>query len=149
MTLKALIRTLQHIALKQPNIRGVGEGNLYRDLASPSIRYDLFYVTQNNHESIEGFDTFGLNLFYISRDMNESADNALTIQSHAVEELKNILRIFCDQYDAELIGTTLFQPFVQESPDLTCGVYAICRIQVATETDCPEYYDEMEEQYNG
>lgn len=149
MTLLQTIKALQHIALQQPNVRSVGQGDLYADMASPKMKYDLFYITQNQHQSVEGFDRYNLNLFYISRDLNYEATNALMIQSHGKEVIENILNIFTEQFDSEIYGTTLWQPFTQDHPDLCCGIYCVVMLEIPKEIDCPEYYDEMEEQYNG
>lgn len=135
MTLKQTVKELKRIALTQKNVRYAGEGDLYRDLnANPSIKYDVFYITQNQHQSVDGFDRYSFNLFYISRQEDIDGDNALQIQSVGKEVIENIVRIFCEQYDCDVFGTTYWQPFVQRFQDLTAGIYAIITIEIAAST---------------
>lgn len=135
MTLKQTVKELQRIALTQKNVRHTGEGDLYRALnGDPSIKYDSVYLTQNQHQSVDGFDRYSFNIFYISRLENLDGDNTLQIQSVGKEVIENIVRIFCEQYDAEVFGTTYWQPFTQRFQDLTAGIYAIITIEIAAST---------------
>lgn len=139
MTLQDTIQSLERIALTQPNIRYAGEGDLYRDLnANPSIKYGVFYITQNRHYSDEalGVDRYGFNLFYIDRLVNDNGDNALQVQSIGKEALTNIIRMFCERYDAEVYGTIEWQAFTQKFSDLCAGVYAVINIEISQETQC-------------
>lgn len=137
MTLQQVIRQLQKIALTQHNIRFTGEGDLYRDLnAQGSVEYDIFYVTQNQHQSEGDFDRYNLNLFYISRLDSEDAGNALQIQSIGKEVIDNVVKIFCNDYDAEVYGVTYWQPFTQRFSDLCAGIYAIITLEVPKDSIC-------------
>lgn len=137
MTLYQVIKQLERIALSQHNVRYAGEGDLYRDLnAQPSIKYDVFYITQNQHQSGEEFDMFNFNLFYISRQVDTEAGNALQIQSIGKEVLENIIKIFCEEYDSEVYGTIIWQPFVQRFSDLCSGIYATLTLEVPKDTTC-------------
>lgn len=128
---------MEKIALTQHNVRYAGDGDLYRDLnAQPSIKYDAFYITQNQHESIEDFDRYNLNLFFISRQEDTEAGNALQIQSIGKEVIENVVKIFCEDYDAEVYGSIYWQPFVQKFADLTAGIYAIITLEVPKDSIC-------------
>lgn len=130
---------MQRIALTQHNVRYVGEGDIYRDLnAQPSIKYDCFYITQNQHQTEGEFDRYGFNLFFISRLENEDAGNALQVQSIGKEIIENVVELFCQEFDAEVYGVTYYQPFIQRFSDLTAGIYAIITIEVAKDTICPD-----------
>ena len=137
MTLYQVIKQLQRIALSQHNVRTVGEGDLYRDLlADPSIKYDVFYITQNQHQTEEDFDRYSVNLFFISRQENIDGGSALQIQSIGKEVIENVVKIFCDEYYAEVYGTIYWQPFVQRFADLTAGIYAIITLSVPKDSTC-------------
>ena len=137
MTLYQVIRQLEKIALTQHNVRYAGDGDLYRDLDSdPSIQYDVFYISQNQHSTVGDFDRYNFNLFFISRQEDTEAGNALQIQSIGKEVIENVVRIFCDTYDAEVYGTTYWQPFVQRFSDLCAGIYAIITLEVPKDSIC-------------
>lgn len=137
MTLYQVIKQLEKIALTQHNVRYAGDGDLYRDLnAQPSIKYDAFYITQNQHESVEDFDRYNLNLFFVSRQEDTEAGNALQIQSIGKEVIENVVKIFCEDYDAEVYGSIYWQPFVQKFADLTAGIYAIITLEVPKDSIC-------------
>lgn len=139
MTLLQVIKQLQKIALRQHNVRYVGEGDIYRDLnAQPSIKYDAFYITQNQHQSQGEFDRYSFNLFYVSRLEDEDAGNALQIQSIGKEIIDNVVELFCQQFDADVYGVAYYQPFIQRFSDLTAGMYCIITLEVAKDTICPD-----------
>lgn len=137
MTLKQVVNELEKIALTQHNVRSVGHNDLYGDLnANPSLKYDVFYITQNQHQSEGDFDRYAFNLFFISRQENTEADNELQIQSIGKEVIENIVKIFCEAYDAEIYGVVYWQPFVQRFSDLTAGIYAIITLEVPKSSIC-------------
>ena len=123
--------------MSQHNVRYTGEGDLYRDLnAQGGVRYDCFYITQNQHQSEGDFDRYAFNLFYISRLDSEDAGNALQIQSIGKEVVENVVRIFCETYDAEVYNVTYWQPFTQRFSDLCAGIYAIITLEVPKDSIC-------------
>lgn len=137
MTLYQVIKQLEKIALTQHNVRYAGEGDLYRDLNSdPNIKFDVFYITQNQHESIEDFDRYNFNLFFISRQEDTEAGNALQLQSIGKEVIENVVKIFNETFDAEVYGSIYWQPFVQRFSDLTAGIYAIITLEVPKDSIC-------------
>ena len=128
---------MQKIALTQHNVRYVGEGDLYRDLSSdPNVKYDVFYLTQNQHQTEGEWDRYAFNLFYISRLESEDAGNALQIQSIGKEILDNVVQIFCERFDAEIYGVAYYQPFTQRFADLTAGIYCIITLEVPKDSAC-------------
>lgn len=139
MTYQQVIKTLQKIALTQHNVRYTGYGDLYRDLSSnPNIKYDVVYITPNQHQTEEeiGFDRYNLNLIYISRLDNVDGDNTLQVQSVGKEILTNIIRIFCEEYDSEVYGQIVWQMFTQRFGDLCGGCYCMVQLEVPQETIC-------------
>lgn len=140
MTLFDLIHAIKDVALKQPNIRTFGEGNIYDILnANPSIEYDCVLVTQGAHSTSGEFNNFNLNLFYVSRLVSDLEDNRLQIQSIGIEVLNNILKVLEDVYDIEYNNLT-FNTFTERFSDETAGVY--CTVTLITEKEiyCGEDY---------
>lgn len=139
MTLLDIINTLKGIALNQPEIRGVSDGDVYEALnGNPSLKYSVFHVTQTSHSTNDGWDTYGLSLFIIDRLMDDSS-NRLEIQSRAKETLNNIIYTFCQNFDAEH-NTISFTPFTQKFKDNTAGVWCNVNISVLADTICPLDY---------
>ena len=137
MTLYQVIKQLEKIALTQHNVRYAGEGDLYRDLNSdPSLKYDVFYITQNQHESSQDFDRYSFNMFYISRQEDTEAGNALQIQSIGKEIVENVVKTFCERFDSDVYGSIYWQPFVQRFTDLTAGIYGIIVLEVPKDSIC-------------
>ena len=65
MTLNQVVKEIHRIALAQKNVRYVGQGDLYKDLNSnPALKYDVVYLTQNQHQTVEGLDRYSFNIFY-------------------------------------------------------------------------------------
>lgn len=148
MTLYSVIDALKKIAKNQPNIKTVGSGGLYDFMEGCSaIDYSVFFVTQNTHDTDfeNNISHFNLNLFVIDRLTDAHKEpiggNELEAQSHAMETLKNIIRVFCERYDADII-TCDFEVFTQKFKDLTAGAYAILNIEVPEDYICGEIYGE-------
>lgn len=140
MTLKDIIKNLQDIALTQPDVRAVSDGDVYEALnGNPSLKYSIFHVTQTNHNTDDGWDNYGLSLFLIDRLMDDSS-NRLDIQSRAKETLKNIIYTFCQNFDAEHTAIN-FTPFTQKFKDNTAGVWCNVNISVMSEFNCPIDYN--------
>lgn len=139
MTYQQVVKSLEAIALNQHNVRYAGYGDLYRDLNSePNIKYDVFYITPNQYTLEGDFNRFSFNLFYISRLENLDGDNMLQIQSIGKEVLDNIVRVFCDTYDAETSGSVYYQPFTQRFADECAGIYMTVTLVVPVDSICGE-----------
>ena len=139
MTLQEIIKILQDIALTQPNVRSVGEGDIYDTLnAEGSTRYAYFFITQNKHTQTEDTDRYSLNVFYIDR-LEDDKSNKLQIQSIGKEVLSNIFNTFADDFDADFSGVD-FQVFTERFSDYCAGVYATVTFEVMRDGSCPDYY---------
>ena len=142
MTLQELIKTLQQIALTQPNVRTATDGDIYEVMnANPSIRYGVFHITQNTHQSYEDRDVYGLNLFYVDRNEDDDA-NTLQIQSIGKSVIDNIIRTFIEDFDGDF-PTITYTPFTQRFKDNTAGVFAGINMEVYKDWICPDTYGEF------
>lgn len=140
MTLQEIITILQDIALAQPNVRSVGEGDIYDSLnAEGTTKYAYFFITQNRHQQTETTDLYNLNVFYIDR-LEDDKSNKLQIQSIGKEVLGNVFNAFCDDFDADM-GDINYQSFTERFSDMCAGVYATVTFEVMRESDCAEYFD--------
>ena len=130
---------METIALNQHNVRYANYGDLYRDLNSdPNIKYDVFYITPNQYTLEGDFNRFSFNLFYISRLENVDGDNMLQVQSIGKEVLDNIVRVFCETFDAETYGSIYYQPFTQRFADECAGIYMTVTLVVPVDSICGE-----------
>lgn len=140
MTYQQVVKALENIALSQHNVRYANYGDLYRDLNSdPSIKYDVFYITPNQYTLEGDFNRFSFNLFYISRLENVDGDNMLQVQSIGKEILDNVVKRFCEQYDADTVGSVYYQPFTQRFSDECAGIYMTVTLEVAIDSVCVDY----------
>ena len=136
MTLQQTVNAIRRIALTQHNVRSFGEGDLYAFMAAPNIKYDVVYLTQNQHQTDGDFDRYNFNMFFISRNENIEGDNALQIQSIGKEVLNNIILGFCEMYNADTYGTIIWQPFIQDFADSCAGIYCTVMFEVPVDTMC-------------
>ena len=68
MTLLKAIDNLERIALTQPNIRSVGEGDIYSFMNNnPSVKYGVFFVLQNKHTEYQENVNYNFTLFFVDR----------------------------------------------------------------------------------
>lgn len=140
MTLYNIIKALERIALTQPNIRTAKDGSVYSILnANPSVKYEAFVVTQNTHRQDERFDYYGLTLFIVDRLDDDLETNRLQVQSITKEQLANIIRTFCNEYDVDL-PTITFQTFTERFQDECAGCYAQLEFVIPVEIQCAEEY---------
>ena len=138
MTLLQIVDKLQTIALSQPNVRTVGEGNIYDKMnANPSVKYGVFFITQNTHIEYEESDRYGFTLFYVDRLEDDMESNRLRIQSHGKQVLGNIITMFCNEFDIDFPEIT-YTPFTEKFVDLTAGIYANILIDVYKDTICED-----------
>lgn len=139
MTLQDIIKILQDIALTQPNVRSVGEGDIYDTLnAEGSTRYAYFFITQNKHTQTEDTDRYSLNVFYVDR-LEDDKKNKLQIQSIGKEVLGNVFNTFSEDFDAEFTGVE-YQVFTERFSDYCAGVYATVTFEVMRDAGCADYY---------
>ena len=137
MTLLQIIETLKAIAITQPLIDTATDGDIYQALnGNTSVKYGVFHVNQTTHQSTDTTDTYGLNLFFVDM-LAEDESNRLQVQSLGKTLIDNIVRVFCEQYDAD-VATITYTPFTQRFNDMTAGVFATMNITTYKETSCAE-----------
>ena len=140
MTLFEIVDILKKIALNQPNIRSVSDGSVYDALNNnPSVRYDVFHISQTNHQEDFETDYYGLQLFYISRLEDSLENNRLQIQSIGKDVLSNVIRTLCENFAIDY-PTITYIPFTQKFNDLTAGVYCNVRLEVPKDLVCADDY---------
>ena len=138
MTLLQTIDKLQTIALTQPNVRTAGEGNIYDKMnTNPSVKYGVFFITQNTHIEYEESDRYGFTLFYVDRLEDDMESNRLRIQSHGKQVLGNIITMFCNEFDIDFPEIT-YTPFTEKFVDLTAGVYATISFNIYKNSICAD-----------
>lgn len=123
MSLYEIINKLLTIAGNKPNIKFVGEGDIYELNHLPNIDYSVFYITQSNTTVDNGVTTYSLNLFYVDRIVDE-ADNHLLVQSNGIDAILNIVNELVLTEDVEIEGNIVFNSFYQKFKDDCSGVYA-------------------------
>lgn len=138
MTLLQLVDKLQTIGLSQPNVRTAGEGNIYDFLNNnPSVKYGVFFITQNSHIEYEDNERYGLTLFYVDRLEDDMESNRLRIQSHGKQVLSNILTMFCNSFDIDFPEAT-YTSFTQKFVDECAGCYVNILIEIYKDTICED-----------
>lgn len=135
MTLKETIELLKNIALSQPNIRYVGDGNVYELNHKPDIEYGVFYITQSNTQVYENYVQYNLNLFFVDR-LTDGFDNRLQVQSDGIRVIKNIVNIFEDAADCEITYPLNFTSFNERFTDECCGVFTTISIISDGDNNC-------------
>lgn len=124
MTLEETIKALNKIALDQPAVNEVIEsGDIYDLNSHRSANFGVFCCTQGQHTTdIEnGQNTYRFFLYYVDRLKSDNS-NKIEVQSTALEVLKNIVRTFVREYDAE-ISRFDFDVFTESFAQLCAGAY--------------------------
>lgn len=145
MTLYNIIEKLKYIALQQPNIRLAEEGSVYEIMNSnPSIKYNAFVISQQNHRKDEQFAYYTFNLFVVDRLVDDLESNRTQAQSMAIETLTNIIYTLENVYDVDIENNMNFTTFTQKFADECAGAYLQITFQVEKELYCVdgEFYDE-------
>lgn len=143
MTLYAIIEKLKMLALKHPNVNSAYEGNIYDIMnANPEQKYASVVLTQQSHTQDDTYDHYGFNLFYVDRLVDDMEDNRVQIQSTGKSMLSNIIKAFCEEFDAEC-ETINYQTFTERFADECAGVYCTITIDMVKDIYCTEkYWDE-------
>ena len=140
MTLWQVVEKLKSIALSQPIVNSTGEGNIYDFLnGSPSSKYATIFLTQSQHSTDGEWDDYGFTIFYVDRLVDNLEANRLQIQSIGKDVVINLIRQFCEEYDAECSEITI-TPFTEKFVDLTAGVYASVDFRLPVDSICSEDY---------
>lgn len=143
MTLYKVIETIKMLALKHPNINSAYEGNIYDIMnANPGQKYASVVLTQQQHTQDDIYEHYNFNIFYVDRLVGNMEDNRLQIQSTGKNMLSNIIKAFCEEFDAEC-DTINFHTFTERFADECAGAYATITIDMVKEINCDEkYWDE-------
>lgn len=131
MTLQELITYILNIAKKQPNIKTVGEGDIYSLNSLPNIDYGVFYITQSNHTISADTTTYNLVFYYIDRLLNDDS-NRLQIHSQGLLEINHILNIIDDELDVDIDDVNI-TTFTHKFTDNCAGVFANVTITTKNE----------------
>lgn len=134
MTLREIYTALEGFAQTIPDIKLCIENDVLRLNETREAKYAVFAITQNEHTSEQGWMTYGLNLFYIDRLVN-SEDNEVQVQSHAIEILRQILKMAVENGIA--VGEARYTAFHQRFQDLCTGAVATATFTVP-DSDCVE-----------
>lgn len=143
MTLYAIIEKLKMLALKHPNVNSAYEGNIYDIMnANPQQKYASVVLTQQSHTQDDTYDHYGFNIFYVDRLVDDLDSNRVQIQSTGKSMLSNIIKAFCEEFDAEC-DTINYQTFTERFADECAGVYCTITIDMVKDIYCTEkYWDE-------
>ena len=145
MTLYNIIDILKKIGLQQPNIRTAEEGSVYDIMnANPSVKYNAFVISQQNHRKSEQFAYYTFNLFVVDRLVDDLESNRTQAQSSAIETLSNIIYTLENVYDVEIESDMNFTTFTQKFKDECAGAYLQITFICEKEIYCSdgEYYDD-------
>lgn len=145
MTLYNIIDILKKIGLQQPNIRTAEEGSVYDIMnANPSVKYNAFVISQQNHRKSEQFAYYTFNLFVVDRLVDDLESNRTQAQSSAIETLSNIIYTLENVYDVEIESNMNFTTFTQKFKDECAGAYLQVTFICEKEIYCSdgEYYDD-------
>lgn len=131
MTLKEIFDAFNELALKQPSISEIiKSGNIYDLNGMRNAKYAVFCAVQDTHSldvenSVMNYRFF---LYYVDR-LSSDKDNKIDVQSTAINTLTNIIRVFADKYDAEVLSVD-FNPFTDSFDGLGAGAYATINLSV-------------------
>ena len=140
MTLLQVINELKAIGMRQPTVRTAGEGSIYTFMnGNGKQRYCVFFITQTTHRQDDTFDYYGFNLFYVDRLDSTLEENRVQVQSIAKDVLSNIIKTFCEYFDAD-VQTLVFHPFTEKFTDLTAGMYVTVEFQIPLDYICLEEF---------
>lgn len=142
MTLRQTIKGLERIASLQPNIRTAAEGSIYEILnGNPSVDYNAFVITQQRHWSTEGYDNYSFYLFFVGRLTDDLEDNRIQMQSLGLQQLDNVIRTFCYDYDLEYPSRVEFDTFTQRFQDEIAGAYANVTFEIPKDYVCADLWE--------
>lgn len=92
MKLYNLVKLIKIICLNQPNVNSFFEGDVYEISHRQDVEFSTMVLTHQTHNinNGEGFEVFGMNLFYVDR-LTSDNDNRLDVQSHAIQVLNSVV----------------------------------------------------------
>lgn len=140
MTLKEIIDAFNQISIEQPVVREyIKSGNIYDLSSERNSKFGVFCVTQGTHTANidDGYTTYNFFLYYVDR-LSSDKSNKIEIQSTGLEVLKNIIRVFREDYDCDVTRAD-FDVFTERFSEECAGCYATISI-VAYEDNCIERF---------
>ena len=138
MTLLQAIDNLERIALAQPNICSVGEGDIYSFMNNnPSVKYGVFFVLQNNHTEYQEYTNYNFTLFFVDRLEDDLESNRLRIQSNGMQVISNVITTFCEKFDIDFPNMQ-YTSFTQKFLDMCAGVYATISFNIYKNSICSD-----------
>lgn len=138
MTLLQIVDNLERIALTQPNIRSVSEGDIYSFMNNnPSVKYGVFFILQNNHTEYQEYTNYNFTLFFIDRLEDDLESNRIRIQSNGMQVISNIVSMLCERFDLDFPNMQ-YTPFTQKFVDLTAGIYATISFNIYKNSICAD-----------
>lgn len=137
MTLKQLVKTINDIAAKQPNVNTIlKSGDIYTLNEDGKVDYSVFALVQGQHTETTEFRNYNLTFYFVDR-LEETEYNRIEIQSHGIEVLSNIINTLRNNQDLYIDETITYQVFTESFSDVCAGVYANVIISVPI-SDCFE-----------
>lgn len=138
MTLSELVNIIERIAADQPAVNMIVRNSVEDLNTVPRRKYGAFVWTQGEHGESMSSDirNYRFSLFYVDR-LTHSYDNAVEVQSVAVEVLSNIIRRL-----AEVVGVDDWsvKPFMYQFADMCGGAFATVEIGAPISYSCAEVY---------
>ena len=138
MTLLDLIKKLEDVAIKQPQVNEIVPNDVYQLNERAAVMYGVFAWTQGQHvkDIYNGTTAYTFNLFYVDR-LTADQKNKTEIQSVGLQVLGNILRSL-SSYVA--VSEARFQPFTERFADECAGVYCTVTLTVPDDTNCEQLF---------
>ena len=139
MTLLDLIKKIEDVAIKQPQVKEIVPSDVYQLNARADALYGVFAWTQGQHVKnlYDGTTAYTFNLFYVDR-LTADQKNKTEIQSVGLQVLGNILRSFTDYIG---VSEARFQPFTERFADECAGVYCTVTLTVPDDTNCEQMFN--------
>ena len=138
MTLLDLIKKLEDVAIKQPQVNEIVPSDVYQLNERAGVMYGVFAWTQGQHvkDFVQGMTAYTFNLFYVDR-LTADHKNKTEIQSVGLQVWGNILRSFTDYIG---VSDARFQPFTERFADECAGVYCTVTLTVPDDTNCEQLF---------
>lgn len=136
MKIKDFYDKIEDIALQHPDVHTFYKGDVY-DL---NTRQDTVFsacvltVMGNRDDMDNDIQWMRCNLFYVDRLTDDGGGNAIDVQSHAVDVLRNILRLIQDDFELQNVE---YQVFTERFLALCGGAYVSVEVGVPID-ECAE-----------
>lgn len=131
MTLQETIKTLEYIAINQPNLNNIVESGDIFDLNKEEYeqKYSVFCATQGTHSIGIDFSTYNFTLFYVDR-LTLDKSNKIEIHSTAVQFFQNFLKTIMDKIPSLNVENGEVTTFTERFSAECAGAYM--RLNITT-----------------